>query len=310
MPDQRPHFWDNIYDVSSPDDLARSGDTTPQPVSDKAYVHDLGTRPELENYSGDNDQPNNAISDRFKSDSNDAPLTQTTLSDNKRPPGMGGTRQGFFSDQSADPDKKHDTDPVDYENTHIDGEKSWQGDSAHGEVFPDYLHRDVQWTAHERLANNILAGYLLKHNPQTLDLTQRQKVSYWNLNELLTFTSDLSTKYEGGCSATLRKSRHANRYSFHVQCSEDWSDPSGHTVKMKFVKSGNKVDPLKSEVKISCSCPFWVFYGADWKSRKDDYNDTPQGNGAVPKIRGRNHMICKHVAACIPLMKGLRVTTD
>lgn len=322
---QQSHRWDNQYDVNNPYDVAHPGDTTETPVDDKQYVQDHATAPILMNYDGGNQETNNALSDRFQNEQEDKDLNQTTMRENHGlGVGMGGTRMGYLDDQTADPDQISTKPKLDYENTHIDSEKSWQGDS-HGEHFPDYMHRD--WNTHtqpdstlrdslqdrermaHRIANNIVAEYLLQHKPQTVKLGEdRLKVSYWNLNELMQFTSALSTKYEPGCSTSLKRSMKGhNRYTFHVKCGEKWSDPAGHTVKVKFIKRGNRVDPLKCEVKVSCSCPFWVYYGADWKAQKDKYIDKKQGPGTKPEVHALDNMICKHVAACIDEIKGLRV---
>ena len=123
-----------------------------------------------------------------------------------------------------------------------------------------------------------------------------------SLRELTTLTNAFSLKYVQGCSPTLIKS-YPKELSmiYKVVCSKADSNPAGHEVRVKL-----DVDKITSEstlndvdVKVSCSCPAFLYWGAQWNLHQ---NDALEGE-ARPLLQApteqldkrKNYMVCKHV---------------
>jgi hypothetical protein len=82
-----------------------------------------------------------------------------------------------------------------------------------------------------------------------------------------------------------------------------WHWRSGeHTVRVQAFKRGNATNLPKLNLRISCSCPFWRWWGPEHWATKSDYQKGPlQGTGAYPKIRdpARWRPVCKHAYAVL-----------
>jgi hypothetical protein len=269
-----PKLWDNIHEIKSPEDLPKSGDVVIQPVEDHAHAVPEMVRTEYgllpHEYLRRLDQKDPETEKQFPS------LTAIP------------TRSAFLSDQSPNP--KLDKEVTD------DRDLDIHNPSAHVELadHPDPFI--------EKLARRVVAAWMMQTFPHEVDLTQT-KVAI-NLLELVKSTSALSKKNEPRCSPKLKRANPKNnRYDFEVVCGESYSDPSGHVVKFKFQAKGNAKAVWKSRVLVSCSCEFWRYYGCDWNSNRKEYQERQMSNGAAPTVRGKNHLICKHVAACVPRVR-------
>lgn len=89
------------------------------------------------------------------------------------------------------------------------------------------------------------------------------------------------------------------RYTFGVTCSPPTGSGIEHLVKVKIVPKTKrprfKLD--KADVKVSCSCPAWVWWGSEWHAKQRKYLDQKlRGSGSAPNIRDpdRVNMVCKH----------------
>ena len=53
-------------------------------------------------------------------------------------------------------------------------------------------------------------------------------------------------------------------------------------------------------------------YGADYNSLNRDYNERQMSDGSEPDIRDpkRTYLICKHIAACVPLFKKFIIPSN
>lgn len=283
--------YDNIYDISGPDDLAKPGDVQLQPVSDKSEERAVFPNPDMD------EGP-----DRFMTQKLDYPWRDRDPGDEAQIPGISqfngkpnqAPRSAFISDQTSTSPNSKDQIPNDETGTD-DYLQSLDKDTQLAVPADPYV---------ERIARSLVANYLLEHSPIELDLSARHKVS-WSLNELVQATSDFSKKNEPRCTASFKLVRaKMNRYDIKVACTESYSDPAGHIVRLKFQPAGTR-KPENTVIKVSCSCPFWRFYGSDWNSLQKDYNERQMSNGAAPTYRGRDHLICKHVASSLPMIKFL-----
>jgi len=280
--------WDNIYDFNFPSEKAKPGDVVLQPVHDTAHQIPTFNKPvQYKNLPSEKDK---FLYERDPEEEAQLPSLNLDHSTPNQPP-----RKAFISDQ--DPEHKDDPDRFieDSKTPHTTG--------------PDHIRYQPQTLPDpyiEVIARSIVAEYNLCHNPIELDVN-RNKVS-WTLPELVAATSNLSTKYEPNCTAKFKKIRSdINRYDFIVKCGEKWSDTSGHIVKVKFVPVDKRINKAqKTPLLVSCSCNFWRFYGCQYNSTQQNYNESDKNLAAPkdkPKGNGKDHLICKHVASCIPLIK-------
>jgi hypothetical protein len=70
-----------------------------------------------------------------------------------------------------------------------------------------------------------------------------------------------------------------------------------YRVNIEFV--GNKENQLDDDVRVSCTCGYWKYWGPDYNSVENDYNLRKMSDGSPPDIRDphREHWICKHTYA-------------
>jgi hypothetical protein len=125
-------------------------------------------------------------------------------------------------------------------------------------------------------------------------------------------TNKKSVKYESGCNATLKKaSPKIGRWMFTVKCSENWSK-GPYDIRFRLLKGQTSPDMFGRDIEVSCNCNAWKFNGADYNATQKDYSERQYSDGSAPNVRDkkRKYLICKHVAACIPLFSNYVVPTD
>lgn len=124
------------------------------------------------------------------------------------------------------------------------------------------------------------------------------------LPDLLRLTNRFSIKNRPGCAPTLLESSPADLYlEYNVTCTLANSDPNGHTVKVQFdtsqVKPGSKAQDL--DIRLSCSCPAWLYWGAQWWAYQQGYLEgqpRPKLQPPTKELDLRNGFkICKHCKA-------------
>jgi len=294
--------YDNIWDFSTPEEQAKPGtDVVPNDLQQD--VKPTFSNPQLYQYDGENDGVPTfylPYQTQNKDPDQESQFPSLTL-DSPKPndPSRRRPTHAYLTDQSPDskdnPEREVNDRGSDYEHWGFNNEDQIG-------VLPDPFI--------EVVARSIVAEYNLKHHPAEINPLERQKVA-WTVEELVQATSGKSLQYEPGCSASFRKVRKKiNRYDFHVTCGESWSDPSGHVVKIKLSKNNPFTKGEKSTILVGCSCPFWKYYGCDFEAKQKDYLEgNPRSNGAPPtQAMHKGHWICKHVAACVPLIRNLIVT--
>lgn len=132
-------------------------------------------------------------------------------------------------------------------------------------------------------------------------LTPREKVAV-SLPELVQQTNAFSMKHRPGCEATLTKSDPKELYlQYNVKChNEDYNDPNGHEVRVKFdvekIKEGQRANDL--DIQASCSCEAFLYWGAQWNlHQRDGLLGEPRPLLQAPTQRldlRNNFVICKH----------------
>jgi len=134
-----------------------------------------------------------------------------------------------------------------------------------------------------------------------------------SLGELVQKTNERSVKYKKGCVAQKTRSMpKLGRWTFTVKCNESWSK-GPYDVKFKLLKKGKKTKGvLGREIEMSCNCNAWRYNGADWNAIQQGYSERQFSNGEAPDIKDkpRKYLICKHVAACVPILKDFLIPKD
>jgi hypothetical protein len=124
--------------------------------------------------------------------------------------------------------------------------------------------------------------------------------------ELVAQTNAFSVKRRPGCEASLLDSNPKELYlKYNVKCRESYSDPAGHEVRVKFDVS--KVEDTQNandlDVQLNCSCPAFLYWGAQWNlHQRDGLLGKPRPELVAPTqrmdLRG-NFVICKHCKAVL-----------
>ena len=125
-----------------------------------------------------------------------------------------------------------------------------------------------------------------------------------SLPDLIRQTNAFSVKRRAGCDPVLKSSRPKELYlEYKVTCHENYSDPKGHDVQVKFDLSQveETQDAKRLDVKCSCSCPAFLYWGAQWNlHQRDGLHGEPRPLLQAPTerldLRG-NFVICKHLKA-------------
>src|SRR5271167_1822070 len=125
-----------------------------------------------------------------------------------------------------------------------------------------------------------------------------------SLPEIVRQTNSFSKKYRGGCMPRLLDSNpNALFLHYNVKCSKEDSDPAGHDVRVQFdvtkVQESQKAKDL--DVQVQCSCPAFLYWGAQWNlHQRDGLLGPSRPQLQAPKerldLRG-NYVICKHIHA-------------
>jgi hypothetical protein len=122
-----------------------------------------------------------------------------------------------------------------------------------------------------------------------------------SLPEILQQTNNFSVKNRPGCTPTLQDSNPQDLYlQYNVKCQLSTSDPAGHDVRVHFdvdkVEETNQAKDL--DIRCSCSCPAFLYWGAQWNlHQRDGLEGEPRPILAPPteRLDLRSHfVICKH----------------
>jgi hypothetical protein len=125
-----------------------------------------------------------------------------------------------------------------------------------------------------------------------------------SLPEIVQQTNAFSKKNRPGCVASLLNSNPKELFlNYNVKCKLKTSDPAGHDVRVKFDVSKVQESQMAKDldVQVSCSCPAFLYWGAQWNlHQRDGLYGEPRPELVAPTerldLRG-NFVICKHAHA-------------
>lgn len=130
-------------------------------------------------------------------------------------------------------------------------------------------------------------------------LQTRYKVAF-SIKDLVNLTSEFSVAKARNCNMSVRKTDLDNMLLvYNVKCKEKGSDPKGHTVKIRFdtsqIEDKSGIGDL--DVKVSCSCPAFLYWGAQWNlGQGDSLEGEPRPLYQAPTDPRRfQFVICKHI---------------
>jgi len=147
----------------------------------------------------------------------------------------------------------------------------------------------------------VISEYRLMANPITYSLevdnfTSRNAA---NFDYLLRATSEFSRKNSPRNNVRLLKADHKKGfYTYKVRSYMKESDPKGHIVSVQLDKNTKETDIRQMDIKVSCSCPFWKYWGPDYNAGALNFlQGDHRSDNSKPDVRDkdRKNKICKHV---------------
>lgn len=169
--------------------------------------------------------------------------------------------------------------------------------------------------------SSVVASHLMQVFPVDIEIDLRTPKVAISLDELSKseYYSDGQNRYvpvnTSGVSAHIVKADpRRGVWTFRAQPQTPTGNPKRlpdpYTVVFQAIPSGPTKDVNKLQVRCTCTCPSWLWYGAQFNAYMDDYLYGPLRPKFLPPRRrdpSRNFLCCKHVVACIPLLADKKI---
>jgi hypothetical protein len=182
------------------------------------------------------------------------------------------------------------------------------------EDYPDYNHDQQTKPPGHKLeiremdqapgsAKVIPSGHDFANKEASIRVAKR-------LAELL---SETSTDVLQRASAIHPKGRRFDQKTGMYSFSVPGSSGGDYVVRMKVSRRGNTTKLALMDLKVSCSCDFWRWQGPEHWAKVEDYlYGTPRGTASRPNIKDPRsiHRVCKHVAACLNMIKKWELPSE
>lgn len=94
------------------------------------------------------------------------------------------------------------------------------------------------------------------------------------------------------------KKLNSKLFTFLVRSFETYSSPKGYLCNIKLDDDANRLQVLTRDVRVSCGCPAFHYWGAKYNATQNGYNYRMRTD--IPPDKrdpDRNHKICKHLVA-------------
>ena len=181
-------------------------------------------------------------------------------------------------------------------------------------VFAHMANKEAQVVRtlhHGPCVNSVVAAYIFDQFPIDLRWDPRGPRFAKMLNELT--QSQIYTKTKGwrrpdvsGVTVRLQRAEpRVGRWTFTTG-----SGKENYTTIFQFVPQGTIKQTDKLQVRVSCSCPSWLFWGAQYNAVLGDYlygKVRPKFTPPHKRDPENRFLVCKHVLACIPLVSRYRL---
>lgn len=165
---------------------------------------------------------------------------------------------------------------------------------------------------------NVVAGYLLERMPVTLSLGDSLRIAGMKLDDFKHARRQGLPISVSGVVARLKKAEpRMGRWTF-----DTGAKARRYSTVFQFVPDRKHRSVKDLDVRVSCSCPSWVYWGAQFNAYTQDYlagrlQITMRTNDGVlrpvmptaPKERDPvgEFLVCKHVLACIPIVSNYQL---
>lgn len=251
----------SLYEIDGYQDIAKPSDY----FGENWYLQDVfnQTRPDMMNYDDNH----------------------TDNQDHKRHP--------WFKERDKD-EKEDKGDHEISDHKYLFSPQNWdQQESQFGDTR--------RYTGNINQARRVVSLFLLEESPKNMTFYAVDKSrTAASMADLMRYTSRFSRKRSPRTNVNLiRKPKDNNlTWMYRVRGYEKWSDKKGHVVTVKLEKDNKEKDIRKMQVRVSCTCPFWKYYGPDYNANRNEYlYGESKSNGQSPDKNDpkRQNIICKHV---------------
>lgn len=187
--------------------------------------------------------------------------------------------------------------------------------TASKRIVATYLSKFLKESCCSPNVGIVIASYLMKCSPLALTLNLNNLKTAMLLNGLEESKIDSKTKglhkpdISGVNVRVFRSNPREGRWTFKTH--SDSRPPAAiewpYTTTFQFIPRGREKKVNKLDVRTSCTCPAWLWWGAQFNATMNDYRYGPIfPKFAPPDIRDkdRNFLACKHIIACIPWLQG------
>lgn len=194
-------------------------------------------------------------------------------------------------------------------------DRGWDPEDSPEMSEDKYLRYNLKLHAH-----NVVAAYLMDYVPIDLEIdidNIRTAMTLEDFNRSTYLTTGKGSRKPSYAGVTVLKKK-----AFPNEGRWVFATGTGHnnyTTIFEFIPHGNVRDTNKLHVRVSCSCPSWLYWGAQYHAYMKDYLYGPlRPKYAPPRVRGKgpkdhpiaprgDFLVCKHVLACIPLVSRYKL---
>ena len=160
----------------------------------------------------------------------------------------------------------------------------------------------------------IVSSFLMKAAPQELALStgmHREAAKLSDLTHPMVYNKEKGyhpLDAAGTTSRLIRANPRQARWTFRSKAKT--KGEKDYTVTFQFKPKGNQRDLNKLDTYVSCNCPSWIYYGAQYNAFMGDYLYGPiqlrRGPFGRPRVRDPQSRFtcCKHILSCIPIITG------
>lgn len=165
-------------------------------------------------------------------------------------------------------------------------------------------------TAHDHsLVQVVIANYMLQTSPAEINIDLQQMKTAMLLKDFE--NTRIRTKMRGefkpsisGVKISLAKAEpNRGRWTFTT-------GSKNYKTIFEFIPKGSTKDLNALDVRVSCSCPAWVYWGCQFNAFTKEYLYGPVRLKVTPPNKRdpeKKSLVCKHILACIPMVSRYKL---